>query len=235
MKGRQPQHAKQPWGGHAGLQPPWRVYEAAFHPSQHPTTPSGTELEAGRPCWPVLRLCPQLGPISPHPTTSRADTPQRATTPTHRKWAYLEWNRLLEVSSESLGLRRGMGWAGVCGTASISPPEAISGRGAPWRDTTPQPAAPRDLMGVWDRCDAQKRKDCASGDVLRVGGSSRALPSRHTETTEKEAVEGDVFGPSACRWVVRSPKRHVPDDFDVWERRGWGEWRSSDHALSSNR
>ena len=75
MKGRQPQHAKQPWGGHAGLQPPWRMYEAAFHPSQHPTTPSGTELEAGRPCWPVLLSCPQLGPISPHPTTDRTDAP----------------------------------------------------------------------------------------------------------------------------------------------------------------
>ena len=185
MKGRQPQHAKQPWGGHAGLQPPWRVYEAAFHPSQHPTTPSGTELEAGRPCWPVLLLCPQLGPIGPHPTTSRADTPQRTTTPTHRKWAYLEWNRLLEVSSESLGLCHGMGWAGVRGTASISPPEAKSGKVL--HGTTPHPNQ-RCCATWWVHwTDTPRRSErIACLGTCYGWGSSRALPSRHTETTEKE-------------------------------------------------
>ena len=108
-------------------------------------------------------------------------------------------------------------------------------KGAPWHDTTPQPVMLRDLVDTLDRYAAQKRKDCVSGDVLRVGAARARSPQDTRRRRKRTAVEGDASGPSACRWVVRSPKRHVPGNFDVWERRGWGEWRSSDHALSSNR
>ena len=79
-------------------------------------------------------------------------------------------------------------------------------KGAPWRDTTPQPAMLRDLVGTLDRYAAQKQKDCVSGDVLRVGAARARSPPDTRRRRKRTAVEGDVFGPSACRWVVDSPK-----------------------------
>ena len=193
---------------------------------QHPQPPSWrlAGLLASAP------VVPSTWSHRPTPNHRQIRHASRATGPTRRQQAHLGRNRVLEVSSERLGLCHGMGWAGVRGNASISPPEAKSGRGAPWRNATPQPAMLRDLVGTLDRYAAQKQKDCVSGDVLRVGAARTRSPPDTRRRRETRAVQGDMFGPSAYHWVVRSPQRHVPDDVDVWGRRGWSGWHPSDHA-----
>ena len=185
MTGRQPRHAKQPRSSHRAPQTAWRMYGATFHACHHPTAPSAPELEAGGPCWPALLSCPQLGPIGPHPITDRSDTP--AARPVPHADSKRTWGEIVCWKCRQGVWACVMAWGGQ-GSVATRPsalqkqnPERCSM--ARHHTPTSDAARPGGYIGPIRRA---KAKGLRVWGRATGGGSSRALPSRHTETTEKD-------------------------------------------------
>ena len=205
------------------------MYEATFRPSQHPTTPSAPELEAGRPCWPAPLSCPQLGPIAPHPITDRADTSAARSVP--------HANTKRTLGEIGCWKCRQSVWACVVtwgGQGSVATrPSAQSSKylGLVRQLLTSQPKWQRGATACAYGMGTTQRSERVAGLGTCYGwGRLARSPPEQTETTKKDKGGRRWMGASARRWVVLLSQQHVSGDLDVWGQRDVGSWTPSNLA-----
>ena len=143
-----------------------RVKQCSARPNipQHPQPPSWRLAgPAGQCSSYALNLVPS---VHTHPQTEQMRQPcDRSHTPK------ADVPRVESTTGTVVRASGPVSWHGVGRRPwhRVHQPQiAISGSRAPIAHNPAQMAAGRDIVCVWDGRDAEKRKDCGSGDVLRV-------------------------------------------------------------------